>query len=82
MERNETSGDDVTVEVKKEDVDGVENLISVTEASVLWIDCIVKTKKGFLYCVLNGSEILQEFTKKSVLKQTTQKKRIMDVLAK
>jgi hypothetical protein len=35
MERNETSGDDVTVEVKKEDVDGVENLISVTEASVL-----------------------------------------------
>lgn len=34
--------------------------------------CFVMTKNNFLDCVLDGSEILQEFTKKSLLKEAAQ----------
>jgi hypothetical protein len=58
----------------KEDGGGDKNVSSVTEASNVMQSLLyfVMTKNNFLDCVLDGSEILQEFAKKSLLKEAAQ----------
>lgn len=60
----------MTLEVEEEDGHGDKNVGNDTEASgvIQSLLCFLMTKKDSLDHVLDGSESLQEFTKKSLLK--------------
>jgi hypothetical protein len=75
MERNRASGNDVTPEGEEDDDDD-ETVITVTEAAniVRSLRRFVMTRKDVPDRVLESSEILQEFTEKSLLKHVVQKK--------
>jgi hypothetical protein len=74
MERNRASGNDVTPEGEEDDDDD-ETVITVTEAANIArsLRRFVMTRKGVPDRVLESSEILQEFTEKSLLKHAVQK---------
>lgn len=65
----------MTLEIEEDDDHDGKNIIGFTEASNVMqsILCFVMTKKYLLDRMLYGSEILQEITNKSLLKQTVQK---------
>jgi hypothetical protein len=76
MQRNGASGD-MTPVVEEEDDDGDdEHGITVTEAANMArrLRRFVMTRKHVLDRVLESSEILQEFSEKSLLKQAMKKK--------
>jgi hypothetical protein len=75
MERNRASGNNVTPEGEEDDDDD-ETVITVTEAANITrsLRRFVMTRKDVPDRVLESSEILQEFTEKSLLKHAVQKK--------
>jgi hypothetical protein len=75
MERNRASGNNVTPEGEEDDDDD-ETVITVTEAANIArsLRRFVMTRKDVPDRVLESSEILQEFTEKSLLKHAVQKK--------
>jgi hypothetical protein len=76
MERNGPSGN-VTLESEEEDdSSNNENIITVAEAASMgqYLQFFIMTRKDILDRVLESSDILQEFTEKSLLKQAVLKR--------
>lgn len=61
---NGASGCDVTQEGEEEDDGNDENVIPIMEAANMLrsLECFIITRKDVLKCVLESSEVLQEFT--------------------